>query len=147
VEIPRCQTCGELIITTAVDELANDALRAKLHLLTPAQIREGIHQLGLKQQDVAEQLGVAPETISRWVTGALIQSRAMDNLLRLYFALPQVRDVLQGENQDPMLGAKVRENQNWMPITRRGRPYGVGTVATCPSSNRNPFLDNMLQAQ
>ncbi len=27
IEVPRCQTCGELIVTTAVDELVNDALR------------------------------------------------------------------------------------------------------------------------
>src|SRR5262249_5932204 len=55
----------------------------------------------------AERLGVAPETISRWVNGALIQSRAMDNLLRLFFALPEVRDVLRGASQDPQLGAEV----------------------------------------
>ena len=47
---------------------------------------------------------VAPETISRWVNGALIQSRAMDNLLRLFFALPEVRDALRGGSQDPQLG-------------------------------------------
>ncbi len=34
-------------------------------------------------QELAERLGVAPETISRWVNGALIQSRAMDNFLRV----------------------------------------------------------------
>jgi len=69
-------------------------------------MRKGIGQLGLKQQALAERLGVAPETISRWVNGALIQSRAMDNLLRLYFALPEVRAVLQGTRQDPNLGTK-----------------------------------------
>jgi putative zinc finger/helix-turn-helix YgiT family protein len=106
LEIPHCQTCGETYTTTAVDEQINDALRAKLRLLTPAQIRQGIERLGLKQQEIAERLGVAPETISRWVNGALIQSRAMDNLLRLFFALPQVREVLQGPNQDPGLGTK-----------------------------------------
>jgi putative zinc finger/helix-turn-helix YgiT family protein len=104
IEIPRCQTCGGLTITSTVDELVNDALREHLRLLTPAQIRRGIEQLGLKQQEAAERLGVAPETISRWVNGALIQSRAMDNLLRLFFALPEAREVLQGPSQDPRLG-------------------------------------------
>lgn len=105
LEIPRCQTCGEIYSTTAVDEQINDALRARLRLLTPAQIRKGIEQLGLKQQEFAGRLGVAPETISRWVNGALIQSRAMDNLLRVFFALPQVREALSGATQDPWLGA------------------------------------------
>jgi putative zinc finger/helix-turn-helix YgiT family protein len=104
LEIPRCQTCGETVITSAIDEKINDALRSHLRLLTPDHIRKGIEKLGLKQQALAERLGVAPETISRWVNGALIQSRAMDNLLRVYFALPEVREVLQGASQDPALG-------------------------------------------
>jgi putative zinc finger/helix-turn-helix YgiT family protein len=107
LEVPRCQNCGEIYTTTAVDEKVSDALRSRLRLLTPAQIRQGIEKLGLKQQEVAERLGVAPETISRWVNGALIQSRAMDNFLRVFFALPEVRQVLQGPNQDPQLGTDV----------------------------------------
>jgi putative zinc finger/helix-turn-helix YgiT family protein len=106
LEIPRCQSCGETTITSAVDDQINDTLRARLRFLTPAQMRGGIEQLGLKQQQLAQRLGVAPETISRWVNGALIQSRAMDNLLRLYFALPEVRKVLRGPSQDPQLGTR-----------------------------------------
>src|SRR5688572_4791247 len=49
LEIPRCKTCGETYTTPAVDEQINDALRCRLRLLTPAQIRKGIEQLGLKQ--------------------------------------------------------------------------------------------------
>jgi transcriptional regulator with XRE-family HTH domain len=56
---------------------------------------------------LAERLGVAEETISRWETGALIQSRAMDNLLRVYFANADVRAALVGGEQDPSLGATV----------------------------------------
>jgi putative zinc finger/helix-turn-helix YgiT family protein len=104
LEVPRCQTCGELVFTSAADEQINGALRAHLHLLTPAQIRQGIKALGLNQQELAQRLGVAKETISRWVNGALIQSRAMDNLLRVYFAFPQVRAALRGAGQDPELG-------------------------------------------
>lgn len=107
LEIPRCRTCGETLITSTVDEKVNDALRSRLCLLSPTQIRNGIEKLGLQQQELAERLGVAPETISRWVNGALIQSRAMDNLLRLFFALPEVREVLRGANQDPQLGTEV----------------------------------------
>jgi hypothetical protein len=35
----------------------------------------------------------------------MIPSRAIDNLLRVYFALPEVRAVLAGKEQDPLLGA------------------------------------------
>jgi putative zinc finger/helix-turn-helix YgiT family protein len=107
LEVPRCQTCGEIVVTSAVDDRINDALRAQLRLLTPEHMRKGIDRLGLKQRELAERLGVAPETISRWLNGALIQSRAMDNLLRLFFALPEVRGVLQGAHQDPQLGVDM----------------------------------------
>ena len=36
-------------------------------------------------------LRVAKETVSRWETGAQIQQRAMDLLLRLFFDIPEVR--------------------------------------------------------
>src|SRR5437879_1580323 len=66
VEVPRCQTCGEIYPTVAVDDQVSEALRERLRLLTPVQMREAIKQLGLKQQQLAERLGVEPETISRW---------------------------------------------------------------------------------
>lgn len=107
LELPRCTTCGETVVTAEADERINEALRAHLRLLTPEQIRSGVKALGLQQQELAERLGVAPETISRWVTGAVIQSRAMDNLLRIYFQFPDVRRALAGPAQNPSLGAEV----------------------------------------
>lgn len=143
VEIPCCQTCGVVVITTAVDEKVNDALRARLHLLTPVQMWQGIEKLGLKQQEFAERLGVAAETISRWVNGALIQSRAMDNLLRLFFALPEVRDVLRGKSQDPSLGTEVGQQTDPRvrihrdPQRRRGKVnLRVGEILNSPERQR-----------
>ena len=104
VEVPRCQTCGATYPTEALDDQVSDALRAQLRLLSPKEIQKGIKHVGLKQHVIADRLGVAPETLSRWATGASIQSRAMDNLLRLYFGLPEAREMLRGENQDPHLG-------------------------------------------
>lgn len=100
IEIPRCQTCGEIYPTVAVDDQVSDALRQRLRLLLPAQIQNEIKRIGLKKKQLAERLGVEPETISRWANGALIQSRAMDNLMRLYFADPAMADqVLCGAGQ------------------------------------------------
>jgi putative zinc finger/helix-turn-helix YgiT family protein len=99
--IPTCRKCGAQVLTSAEDERIRDALRAEAGLLTSQEIKIRRVQLGMNQQELAEQLGVAKETISRWETGA-IQSRAMDNLLRLFFALPEVRNLLRGESeQDP----------------------------------------------
>lgn len=49
----------------------------------------------MTQQELAEQLGIAKETILRWETGGMIQSRAMDNLLRLFFESDEVRKLLR----------------------------------------------------
>lgn len=107
LEVPCCQMCGEISSTTAIDDRVNDALRERLRLLTPDQMRQAIEALGLEPQELAEKLGVTTETVARWVDGDLIQSRAMDNLLRLYFAIPAVRAALRGAEQDPNFGAAV----------------------------------------
>lgn len=86
LRIPRCRACGELVFSNSVDDQVLQALRAHLRLLTPEQIRAGREALGLKSKDFSEKLGVAAETISHWEKGDLIQSRAMDNFLRVFLA-------------------------------------------------------------
>src|SRR5947209_8733651 len=88
ITIPKCRACDELVFSNSVDDQILQALRAHVRLLTPQQIKEGRTALGLKKRDLAKRLGVAAETISRWERGGLIQSRAMDNFLRVYFAVP-----------------------------------------------------------
>jgi putative zinc finger/helix-turn-helix YgiT family protein len=104
LEIPKCRACGELLFSDRADEQINAAFRRTLKLLTPSQIRRRRRELALKQAQLAERIGAAEGTISRWETGALIQSRTSDNLLRVYFGLPAVRAVLIGEAQNPDLG-------------------------------------------
>ena len=102
--IPKCRACGEVVFSNSADDQIVQALRAHLNLLTPQQIRERRKALGLKAKELAERLGVAKETLSRWETGMMIQSRAMDNLLRGYFAVPELRAVLGGQDQDVTSG-------------------------------------------
>jgi putative zinc finger/helix-turn-helix YgiT family protein len=99
VEVPalrctRCESCGELVLGADSDEQIIRALRDKLRLLQPDEIRSQRESLGLTQTKLAERLGVAQETISRWESGLVIQSRANDNLMRLYFTQSDVRDAL-----------------------------------------------------
>jgi putative zinc finger/helix-turn-helix YgiT family protein len=95
LSLPTCRKCGEQLFTAAADDRIVAALRAQVGLLTPEQIQEGRARLEMTQQELADQLGVAKETISRWETGGMIQSRAMDNLLRLYFESEEVRTLLR----------------------------------------------------
>jgi putative zinc finger/helix-turn-helix YgiT family protein len=116
--IPKCRACGELVFSNSVDDQIVQALRAEARLLTPQQIREGREALGLQSKELAERLGVAKETLSRWETGMMIQSRAMDNLLRAYFAVPEVRAVLRGAEQEAAMGTlAVLQREAGRPAT------------------------------
>ena len=107
LKVPCCRACGEMVFSVVEDAEISAALRKKLRLLTPAQIRAARIQLKLHQRELAVRLGVAEATVSRWESDRLIQSRAMDNLLRLFFGLKQVRSVLSGKRQNPRFGTLV----------------------------------------
>jgi len=94
IEIPICQNCGDNRFTLEVDDQINAALCTRLGLLTPEHIRAEVERLGLSQKQVAERLGIAEATLSRWVSKQVIQSRAMDNYLRVFFQFPEVRTAL-----------------------------------------------------
>jgi putative zinc finger/helix-turn-helix YgiT family protein len=83
--IDKCQRCGEEFFTNGTDEQIGTALRESLGLLQPQDIRRRLGELGLTQRGFAERLGVAPETVSRWLNGLNIQTRALDNLMRVFF--------------------------------------------------------------
>lgn len=105
LDLPLCRACGEKVFTEAADRQINVSLRSHLKLLTPEQIRGAIARLGYSQKDVAQRLGIAEATLSRWLNETQIQSRALDNLLRLFFAYPQVQEALAGELPDPAVPA------------------------------------------
>ncbi len=94
LDIPVCQACGNKVFTEKVDDQISAALRSELELLTPEKMREALGRISMTQKEAAERLGIAEATLSRWLNHAQIQSRAMDNLLRVFFAFPQVRTAL-----------------------------------------------------
>jgi DNA-binding transcriptional regulator YiaG len=96
-----------MVFDNDADSQISDALRAQLALLAPSQIRQNREQLALSQRVLAEHLGVAVETISRWENGAIVQSRAMDRYLRLYFGVPAARTALV--EHAPSFGAHVEQ--------------------------------------
>jgi len=75
------------------------ALRTCLRLLTPEQIEQARDRLGFFPSELAERLGVTEETVRRWESGLLARSRARDNLLRVYFALPDVHGIHRGQSR------------------------------------------------
>lgn len=91
LQVNQCRACGEVFFVAGTDDQILGALREHLNLLTPQQIRDGIKALGYTQKEFGERTGIAAETISRWLSGAYIQSRAMDTLMRLFFEREEAR--------------------------------------------------------
>ena len=107
LQVNKCGACGEVLFGNVADDQISQALREHLVLLSPEQIRDALSALDLKQKDLAERIGVAAETISRWMSGTQIQSRAMDNLMRLFFAFDTVRAALPSTHPDKNLGVNI----------------------------------------
>ncbi len=113
LQVERCDSCGEVTLGVESDDRIDAALREHLGLLTPAQIRHNRKALRLTQAQLAEFIGCASETLSRWENGAIVQSRGADRLLRAYFALPSLRSFLATVELDRTLGTCVIEQVQW----------------------------------
>jgi DNA-binding transcriptional regulator YiaG len=100
LEAPRCRACGEIVFDAHVDAQINTAERIHLKLLQPAAIRDGRERLGLTRGELATRLGVSEVTLADWEDDIKIQPRTADNLLRVFFAFPQVRAALSGITSD-----------------------------------------------
>lgn len=95
----RCTACGEMVLDDEANVRISDTFRRQLGLLMPAQILQNRQRLGLTQNQLADSLGVAAPALAHWETGAQIQPRSVDRLLRLYFSYEQVRTALADEAQ------------------------------------------------
>jgi DNA-binding transcriptional regulator YiaG len=104
IDIPICRACGEKVFTEEVDQQINQALRTHFKLLTPSQIQSAIGQLGLTESQLAERLGIAETTLSRWLDGSVVQPRAMDNYVRIFFHFPDVRATLETQSMAAEVG-------------------------------------------
>lgn len=95
--IDQCEACKEEFFTNVSSDAKSDALREHLGLLQPTQIRELLAKHKLTQRKFAAHLRVAEESVSRWLNGLSIQSRALDTLMRIYFANEEVRKMLASD--------------------------------------------------
>lgn len=86
--IPTCENCGERLFGIEHGDKVTQALREKVGLLSSEDIKQKRAGLGLSQEQLGECIGAAKESISRWETGALIQSVSTDRSLRMFFKHP-----------------------------------------------------------
>jgi DNA-binding transcriptional regulator YiaG len=90
----QCERCGAIVLEDSANERLDEALRAAADILKPAEIRQNREALGLTRQQLADLLRISMFTLTRWETGAQIQQRAMDTLLRLFFQSGEARRIL-----------------------------------------------------
>jgi putative zinc finger/helix-turn-helix YgiT family protein len=91
LEAPNCGNCGAIALHEEANKKISEAFRQQTHLLTPEAIREGREKLGLNQQAFADRLGISVSTLSRWETGAQIQQRSLNRLMKAFFRSALVR--------------------------------------------------------
>lgn len=103
----KCDNCGATTLDNASHEATYHALRERIGLLHPHEIRAARMSLGLTQQQLAAALGCASESISRWESGMVLQSRVYDRILRAFFQLPALRDFFERLDGDSSLGRAV----------------------------------------
>ena len=96
LEVLRCAHCGEMALDDAANRRVSDAVREKVGLLFPEEIRAKREALGFTQKQLASLLCVSEFTLSRWETGAQLQQRCMDRFLRCFFDVSEVRGFLLG---------------------------------------------------
>jgi putative zinc finger/helix-turn-helix YgiT family protein len=97
----QCSNCQSILFDDAANDRLFDALRSAAGLLAPSEIRRQREALGLKQRELANLLQISESTLSRWETGAQIQQRCMDKLLRGFFEVEELRRFFGMITADP----------------------------------------------
>ena len=129
----KCQKCGETLLGNQEEDRISSALRAAAGLLEPAVIRARREALGLTQKALANLLKIAESTLSRWETGAQIQQRVMDRLLRAFFDLEPLRDYFQSLEASststgaPAQGPPLQPLSVGLAAEYRGSTHPTGT--------------------
>lgn len=105
----ECAACGEAVVDPASSKRASKLLkdfgRGVDGLLTAADIKRIRKKLGYTQEQMAEVCGGGLKGFARYESGQVMQSKGMDNLLRILDEFPHALDVI---NRRPSkMSAKV----------------------------------------
>lgn len=124
-EIFRCTVCGEEEYSyeqaVKAERRAGEIYRDQNGFLQPVEIAALRRRWGLTQVQLEEALGLGRKTIARWEAGRVLQSRALDNLLRAIDQFPAVLDFLAGRQN-----ASIKLNPKW---STEPRPHSRAGLA------------------
>lgn len=117
----RCAACGEEEYSfeqaVAAERRASELYREQNGFLQPDAMVALRRRWGLTQARLEDALGVGRKTVARWEAGRVLQSRALDNLLRAIDRFPAVLTFLS-ERQ----GVGVQPNAEWAGRGARTSP-------------------------
>lgn len=87
IKIRRCPDCGDVCVSIpGMEELHQEiacAVARKAGHLNPAEVRFIRKYLGFSGADFAKRMGVTPETVSRWESGAKPLGPISERMVRL----------------------------------------------------------------
>ena len=99
--------------------------RRQADLLTAETFAPNLQRLELSQREFADLLGVAPETVSRWLTNVQFQIRSLDRLMRPFLIAGIAHDRRRWTSRSPRPsrnGAERKEiGPHPLPVFRRAR--------------------------
>lgn len=116
----RCKSCGYVWSTDGQEHdnlalirhafaLRRDEIRATDGLLTGEQIEDVLELLSLSKADASKIFGGGPNAFSKYISGDVLQSFAMDRLIRLTLAFGDVAVRFLGHGKH----APLRLNAGW----------------------------------
>ena len=126
VALNKCRDCGGVILPNMALDQITEAFRRHVGLLTAQQISDDLQKLQLTQKDFAELLGVAPETVSRWLTNVQIQTRSLDRLMRLFFKSAELRKDLADMNRGAAVQAEGVASEDQSALSTERSMVGRG---------------------
>lgn len=128
-ELFRCRECGEeeysLEQAVAAERRAGELYREQNGFLQPDEIVALRRRWGVTQAQLETALGVGRKTVARWEAGRVLQSRALDNLLRAIDQHPPILAFLAGRQ-----GAELRPSSEWYGESRASARPGFTVPRT-----------------
>ncbi len=102
VDIPNaewdeCGSCGEIILSHDLQKRIQRWQYTRQGMLTPEELKAIRERFGLSQVEMGRRLGVGDKSYSRWENSLSMQTKAIDNLVRMFAKNPELFYELENE--------------------------------------------------
>ena len=128
--IYECAECGEALVDPATskkaEKLLKDFSREVDGLLSTADIKRIRKKLGFTQEQMAEVCGGGLKGFARYESGQVMQSKGMDNLLRILDEFPGSLDIINRRPaKTPAKVVSIQDYRRKAAYTYSEQPYEV----------------------